>query len=411
MRCTRDRRRATVATAVVAVLTVVLVAGCSSSDDVVSSAGVAAGEVELKHLVGSTAIVGSSWNSNYLPVLQNGTDTSSAKVWRLDVNTGRITELEGLPIDSALGDSDIVSIGDDVLLSMTPCDGEPTVGDAGLDCVGAAKDARVLVFTGSTGRWTNLGTTGTASYLPIHSVDGDQVVLAVRSYGRGLDDRRLTNVRRVQLGHTPTIAPEPDTIPMTRCTVGQMDSPVFPDPTDLRRISYVQDGRLVAGSIDQSIDFPPPGGTAAFLACAGSGRWFIPQTLGPLSSPLPDVPPPADVPSAVEGAPALDPEATIAPPDQPLKKSEPVPGALQLVDLSGATPVATIEVVPTVVAVGSGSAYVAIDASTELVLRRAGQKPVEVSKSSAEQLRGTASGPVLVELDDAHRLRSMRVVG
>lgn len=65
----------------------------------------------------------------------------------------------------------------------------------------------------------------------------------------------------------------------------------------------------------------------------------------------------------------------------------------------------------TVVSVGSGSDYLAIDASTELLLRRTGQKPVQVSKSPDEQLRGTAGGPVLVAFDDTHRLRSMRVVG
>ncbi len=410
VRCALDPRRPIAVFGVAAVL-VVAVVGCSPSDDVVTSAGVAAGEVGLKQLAGSMSIVGTSWNSDYLPVLKNGTDTSPAKVFRLETKTGRIAELPVLPTDSAVGDSDIVSIGDDVVLSTTPCEGEPVVGDAGLDCAGATADSRVLVFTGATGKWTDLGTTGTASYLPVYSVDDDQVTLAVRSYGQGLDDRRLTNVRLVQLGDTPTIAPQPDTVPMTRCTIGQMDSPVFPDPTDLRRLSYVRDGRFVPGSIDQAIAFPPPGGTAAFLSCAGSGRWLIPQTLGPLSSPLPDAAQPTDVPSAVKGTEADDPEATVEPPQQLREESRPAAGTLQLVDLSGSTPVATIDDVPTVVSVGSGSDYLAIDASTELLLRRTGQKPVQVSKSPDEQLRGTAGGPVLVAFDDTHRLRSMRVVG
>lgn len=188
------------------------------------------------------------------------------------------------------------------------------------------------MFTGATGKWTDLGTTGTASYLPVYSVDDDQVTLAVRSYGPGLPSGP-TNVRLVQLGDTPTIAPQPDTVPMTRCTIGQMDSPVFPDPTDLRRLSYVRDGRFVPGSIDQAIVFHLRVARPHSVRAPGPVAGSSPRP-GPLSSPLPDAAQPTDVPSAVKGTEADDPEATVEPPQQLREESRPVAGTLQLVDLS-----------------------------------------------------------------------------
>ncbi|RUP38213.1 MAG: hypothetical protein EKK60_10355 [Gordonia sp. (in: high G+C Gram-positive bacteria)] len=387
----------------------VCISGCSADRQIDSTGADAA--VNLQGTDGSIGIVGSSFNSNYLPVVRTGTKGVAPAVLRLNAKLGTLEPLTDLPTTANLGDSDAVTVGDDVVLSATLCAGEPIAGDAGVDCSEGTIGAHVFTYSGATKDWTDLGATDGESYLPIRSIDGQDVTLGLEQLGEGFTPASITSVRTVHLGPKPTMEPSPDYVPAAECGASsQIDSPSFPDRANLRRVSFADAGLHSEVVLDPSIVFPASGQGVGFLMCAGAGEWFAPSIPGPLSEPLPSVPEPIDIPSATRSTVGGD--STQNPPTSPTSTSPgpPKPGSLQLVSLKDQGRRIELSSIRALISMASGDGFVAIDASNEIVLKRDRDEPVHLAKRPIEQLRSTSSAAVLFSYGDGHKIVSLRAV-